>query len=87
MKAVVFSPASLYGRERQCACLFELQCGSLTNYNDWLWKPPALVSIALPGKDTEQTAVGKWKRLESGNVIESSSAICQLCDSGQLIYS
>lgn len=82
---MVFSPTSLYGRERQCACLLELQCGSLTNYNDWLWKPPVLVSIALPRTDTEQTAVGKWKGLETGNSVEFSSALCQLCDLGQLI--
>ena len=31
---------------------------------------------------TEQTAVGKWNRLESGNITESSLAICQLCTLG-----
>lgn len=85
MKEVVFSPASLYGREGQCACLFELQCGSLTNYNDWLWKPPALVSIVFLGKDTEQTAGGKWKGLDSGSGTDSGSAICQWCDFGQVL--
>lgn len=69
VKAVVFGPASLYGGERQCACLFELQCGSLTNYNDWLWKPPALVSIALPRQDAEQTAIGMGKGWSQGAVL------------------
>lgn len=84
VKEMVFSPASLYGREWQCACLFERQCGSLTNYNDWLWKPPALVSIVFLRTDTKQTAV-KWKGLDSGSGTESGSAICQLCDFGQVL--
>lgn len=35
-------------RSDKSVCLVELQYGSMTSYNDWLWKPSALVCIIFP---------------------------------------